>query len=111
MKNKDSYIFTLDRNPNQLTKVLSHRFLEKPNITSHSFRIDYIYQLWKDNKDIKFIQQLIGHPTIYSTSSYVSQMSDQERKKRILSIDSNFGQVRRILSELCAADKSFQINE
>lgn len=100
MKDENSYIFTSDRNPNQMlqrqtltmdvnkvTKVVSQRLLEKPNITSHSFRIGYISQLWKDTKDIEFVRQAIGHSTIDSTSSYVSQMSDQERQSRILSID------------------------
>ena len=100
MKDKDSYIFTSDRNPNQMlqrqtltmdvnkvTKAVSQRLLEKPNITSHSFRIGYISQLWKDTKDIEFVRQAIGHSTINSTSNYVSQMSDQERQNRISGID------------------------
>ena len=103
MKDKNSYIFTSDRNPNKmlqrqtlttdvnkLTKAVSQRLLEKPNITSHSFRIGYISQLWKDTKDIEFVRQAIGHSTIDSTSNYVSQMSDQERQNRISSIDTNF---------------------
>jgi site-specific recombinase XerD len=100
MKDKNSYIFTSDRNPNQMlqrqtltmdvnkvTKAVSQSLLEKPNITSHSFRIGYISQLWKDTKDIEFVRQAIGHSTIDSTSSYVSHMSDQERQNRISSID------------------------
>lgn len=100
MKEKDSYVFTSDRNPNQMlqrqtltmdvnkvTKAVSHSLPEKPNITSHSFRIGYISQLWKNTKDIEFVRQAIGHSTIDSTSSYVSQMSDQERQNRISSID------------------------
>ena len=100
MKEKDSYVFTSDQNPNQMlqrqtltmgvnkvTKAVSQSLPEKPNITSHSFRIGYISQLWKDTKDIEFVRQTIGHSTIDSTSSYVSQMSDQERQNRISSID------------------------
>ena len=33
----------------------------KPNITSHSFRIGYITQLWKDFKDIEFIETRIDN--------------------------------------------------
>lgn len=100
MKEKDSYVFTSDQNPNQMlqrqtltmgvnkvTKAVSQSLPQKPNITSHSFRIGYISQLWKDTKDIEFVRQTIGHSTIDSTSSYVSQMSDQERQNRISSID------------------------
>ena len=68
MKDKDSYVFTSDRKPNQIiqrqtitmdvNKVMhsvSNLLPSKPNITSHSFRIGYISQLWKDIKDIEFV--------------------------------------------------------
>ena len=55
----------------------------KPNITSHSFRIGYITQLWKDFKDIEFVKQTIGHRNLDTTSAYVKKLSDQERQKRI----------------------------
>ena len=68
MKNKDLYVFTSDRKPNQMlcretitmdiNKVMhavSKGLPSKPNITSHSFRIDYISQLWKDTKNIEFV--------------------------------------------------------
>nr|AWT38940.1 putative integrase/recombinase protein [Eunotogramma sp.] len=71
MKDKDSYVFTSDR---------------KPKITSHSFRIGYISQLWKDTKDIEFVRQTIGHRSLNSTSAYVTHMDDEERQNRILSI-------------------------
>ena len=100
MKDENSYVFTSDRKPNQklgrqtitmdvnkLMHSVSNLLPSKPNITSHSFRIGYISQLWKDTKDIEFVRQAIGHSTIDSTSSYVSQMSDQERQNRISSID------------------------
>jgi len=96
MKDKDSYIFTSDRKPNQMlrrqtitmdvNKVMhsvSNLLPSKPNITSHSFRIGYISQLWKDTKDIEFVRQTIGHRSLNSTSGYVSEMGDQERQDRI----------------------------
>jgi mRNA-degrading endonuclease YafQ of YafQ-DinJ toxin-antitoxin module len=73
MKDKDSYVFTSDRKPNQklrrqtitmdVNKVMhsvSKRLPLKPNITSHSFRIGYISQLWKDTKDIEFVDKPLG---------------------------------------------------
>ena len=99
MKDKDSYVFTSDRKPNQIiqrqtitmdvNKVMhsvSNLLPSKPNITSHSFRIGYISQLWKDTKDIEFVRQTIGHRSLNSTSAYVIHMDDEERQNRILSI-------------------------
>ena len=99
MKDKDSYVFTSDRKPNQplgrqtitmdvnkVTRAVSKHLPFKPNITSHSFRIGYISQLWKDTKDVEFVRQTIGHRSLNATSSYVSQMGDQERQERISSI-------------------------
>lgn len=99
MKDKDSYVFTSDRKPNQMlqrqtitmdvNKIMhsvSDLLPSKPNITSHSFRIGYISQLWKDTKDIEFVRQTIGHRSLNSTSAYVTHMDDQERQKIILNI-------------------------
>ena len=96
MKDKDSYVFTSDRKPNQMlrretitmdvNKVMhsvSNLLPSKPNITSHSFRIGYISQLWKDTKDIEFVRQTIGHRSLNSTSGYVTHMGDEERENRI----------------------------
>ena len=102
MKDKDSYIFTSDPKPNQMlrrqtitmdvNKVMhsvSNLLPSKPNITSHSFRIGYISQLWKDTKDIEFVRQTIGHRNLNSTSAYVTSMDDEERQNRISSILKN----------------------
>ena len=99
MKDKDSYIFTSDRKPNQMlrretitidvNKVMhsvSNLLPSKPKITSHSFRIGYISQLWKDTKDIEFVRQTIGHRSLNATSVYVNQMTDEDRQNRISSI-------------------------
>ena len=48
--------------------------------------IGYIFQLWKNSKDIEFVRQVIGHRRLDSTSSYVSQMTIEERENRISSI-------------------------
>jgi integrase len=99
MKNKDSYVFTSDRKPTQMLRretitmdvnrvmhSVSNLLPSKPVITSHSFRIGYISQLWKDTKDIEFVRQAIGHRSLNSTSGYVNHMTDQERENRIFSI-------------------------
>ena len=96
MKKPDSYIFTNESNHskiltretitkavNLVTRTVSEEILSKPNITSHSFRIGYITQLWKDSKDIEFVKQTIGHRNLDTTSAYVNKLSDQERQKRI----------------------------
>ena len=96
MKEPDSYVFTNESNHskiltretitkavNLVTRTVSEEISSKPNITSHSFRIGYITQLWKDTKDIEFVKQTIGHRKLDTTSAYVNQLSDQERQKRI----------------------------
>ena len=94
MKGPDSYVFTnefnhfkiltretLTKAVNLVTRTVSEEILSQPNITSHSFRIGYLSQLWKDTKDIEFVRQSIGHQKIDSTSSYVKDLSDQERQE------------------------------
>ena len=65
-------------------RSLSKSLPDKPNITSHSFRVGYIYQLWKATNDIEFVRQSIGHSKIDSTFYYVKELSDQERHERTL---------------------------
>ena len=99
MKDKDSYVLTSDRKPNQrlrretitidVNRVMhsvSKSLPDKPKITSHSFRIGYISQLWKDTKDIEFVRQAVGHPKIDTTSQYVENLSEKERQDRMLEI-------------------------
>ena len=96
MKEPDSYLFTAEdnhykplnrvvitRDVNKVMREVSNQLPGKPNITSHSFRIGYITQLWKDSKDIEFVKQTIGHRNLDTTSAYVNKLSDQERQKRI----------------------------
>ena len=65
---------------------VSNLLPSKPNITSHSFRIGYISQLWKDTKDIEFVKQTIDHRKLDTTSAYVKSLSDLERQERIKNI-------------------------
>ena len=96
MKEPDSYLFTaqsnhykpldrvvITRDVNKMMREVSNQLPGKLNITSHSFRIGYITQSWKDSKDIKFVKQTVGHKNLDTTSSYVNKLSDQERHKRI----------------------------
>jgi len=96
MKEPDSYVFTAESNHrkhldrvgitqdvNKVMRAVSNQLPGKPNITSHSFRIGYITQLWKDTKDIEFVKQTIGHRKLDTTSAYVNKLSDQERQKPI----------------------------
>lgn len=97
MKTADSYIFTselnhkkmlrretITRDVNQIMRSVSKSLPNQPNITSHSFRVGYISQLWKDTNDIEFVRQSVGHRKMESTSSYVKELSDQERQKLTL---------------------------
>ena len=45
----------------KVLREVSNRLTTKPNITNHSFRIDFITKLWKDSKNIEFVKQTIGH--------------------------------------------------
>lgn len=94
MKNKDSYVFTSDRNLNQMLRretitmgvnrvmhAVSKSLPSKPKIASHSFRIGYISQLWKDTKDIEFVRQTIGHNSLNSTPSYMNQITHKKSEK------------------------------
>jgi site-specific recombinase XerC len=73
----------ITRDVNKVMREVSNQLPGKLNITSHSFRIGYITQLWKDSKDIEFVKQTMGHRNLYTTSAYVNQLSDQERQNRI----------------------------
>jgi integrase len=96
MKESDSYVFTsesthdqmlsreaITRDVNKVMRSVSKQLPGQPNVTSHSFRIGYITQLWKDSKDIEFVKQSIGHQKLDTTSVYVTKLSDQERQERI----------------------------
>ena len=96
MKEPNAYVFTPETNHfkklrrevitndvNKIMREVSKRFPGHPNITSHSFRVGYITQLWKDSKDIEFVKQTIGHQRLDTTSAYVNKLSEKERRNRI----------------------------
>jgi site-specific recombinase XerD len=76
---------TITMDINKVMHSVSSLFPSKPTIISHSFRIGYISQLWKDTKDIEFVKQTIGHSSLNLTSGYVNHMTDEERENRIKS--------------------------
>ena len=78
-------VITID--VNKVMHKVSKIFPGQPNITSHSFRVGYITQLWKDSKDIEFVKQTMGHQNLDTTSAYVNKLSDQERRERISQLD------------------------
>ncbi len=65
---------------NRFIKDCARKMDSNPNLSSHSFRIGFITKLWKDSKDIEFVKQAIDHAKIDTTSLYVENMSDEERK-------------------------------
>ena len=96
LKEEKSYIFTaqLDHNKHirreQITKdinkimaLVSQNLPNQPNLKSHSFRTGFITQLWKDTNDIELVRQIIGHSKLDTTSSYVQDLSEKERQKRM----------------------------
>ena len=103
MKELDAYLFTsesdhfkklrreaITRDVNKVMRLVSKQLPGQPNVTSHSFRIGYITQLWKDSKDIEFVKQTVGHRKLDTTSAYVNQLSDQERRERISQLDQTY---------------------
>ena len=82
-KDENSYIFTaknsnkpLEREAftnliNQFIKDCAKKIGSNPNFSSHSFRIGFIMQLWRDTNNIEFVRQAIGHLKIDTTSLYV----------------------------------------
>ena len=66
--------------------LVSKNLSGQPNLKSHSFRSGFITKLCKDTKDIEFVKQSIGHQKINSTSSYISELSDQDRQKRTIQL-------------------------
>ena len=97
-KKSDSYIFTAENSKkplarevftnliNKFLKDCSRRMDRNQNLSSHSFRVGFITQLWRDTNDIEFVRQAIGHAKIDTTSQYVENLSEKERQARMLEI-------------------------
>ena len=97
-KDGDSYIFTAENSKKPLSREaftnLINKFIkdcarkmdDNPNLSSHSFRIGFITELWRDTNDIEFVRQAIGHAKIDTTSQYVENLSEKERQDRMIEI-------------------------
>ncbi|MDX5585575.1 MAG: tyrosine-type recombinase/integrase [Aureibaculum sp.] len=98
-KESDSYIFTAENSKKPLSREaftnLINKFMKDwarkmdPNpyyISSHSFRVGFITQFWRDTNDIEFVRQAIGHAKIDTTSQYLENLSEKERQDRMLEI-------------------------
>ena len=97
-KEHNSFVFTpqYSKNPleraaftkivNKFLRETSNELPDKPNITSHSFRSGFITKLWRDTNDIEFVRQAIGHAKIDTTSRYVHNLTEEERKQRMIEI-------------------------
>ena len=99
IKEPDAYVFTseakhyqklrreaITKGVNKIMRSVSKQLPGQPNITSHSFRICYITQLWRDSKNIEFVKQSIGHQKLDTTLAYVTNLSDQERQDRMANV-------------------------
>ena len=99
MKKDKSYIFTsqlyhnkpirrkqITKDINKIVAFVSKNLPDQPNLKSHSFRTSFIIQLWKDTNDIEFVRQVIGHSKLDTTSSYVQDLSEKERQKRMFEV-------------------------
>ena len=71
---------------NSFIKESIEELPNKPNIKSHSFRIGFITDLWKDRGDIEFVRQAIGDAKIDTTSRYIQNLSEEERRHRMIDI-------------------------
>ena len=73
MKEPNVYVFSPETNHfkklrrevittdvNKVMHKVSKIFPGQPNITSHSFRIGYITQLWKDSKDNSYLEMKLS---------------------------------------------------
>ena len=94
---KDSYLFSAPTSKGQ--KPLSRFFFNRKineilraipeleergiTLTSHSFRHGFITSLWKKTKDLELVRQVIGHGEIGTTSHYVQELSDEERRRKL----------------------------
>lgn len=59
----------ITKDVNKIMRSVFNQLPGQSDVTSYSFQIGYINQLWKDSKDIKFVKQFISHRTLETTSA------------------------------------------
>lgn len=95
----DSYVFSSEKDPNKpLTRTFFNEMLNQAlksvvpessqhAFSTHSFRHNFITELWKDTGDIEFVRQFMGHASIQSTQAYIQEITDAHKIKTILEAD------------------------
>ena len=73
---------TITRDINKAMRDISNQLPDSLCISSHSFRIGDITQLWEDSENIKFVKQTIRHQVLNTTSRDVNKLTNQEKLKR-----------------------------
>lgn len=68
---------------NKLLQSLDLGQKEDLHFTSHSLRHGFIHELWTETEDIKFVQNVIGHVSMATTSVYADHMTESARKTRM----------------------------
>ena len=91
----ETYMFSAEKTPfkplaraffnNMLNKALNSSLAGQ--YTTHSFRHNFITELWRDSNDIEYVRQSMGHQHITSTAVYIKEMSDSERLVKLKEID------------------------
>jgi len=67
-------------------KDCARKINDNLNLSSHSFQVGFITELWRDTNEIEFVRQVIGHSKLDTTSSYVQSLSGKERQERMSGI-------------------------
>jgi len=57
----------------RVKKTVAHARITKP-ITTHSFRVSFIYRLYKEGVELEQIQALVGHRDIETTLRYIKKI-------------------------------------
>lgn len=68
---------------NKLLQAVEIFKQQDKRVTSHSLRHGCIYSLWTKTEDIKFVQAIIGHLSINTTTHYADHMTDEEKKEKM----------------------------
>lgn len=68
-----------------ITRIINEalkRTFNSKKITSHSFRVGFITQLYSIHNDIYFVKDVVGHRNVTSTAAYI-RTTDKQIKERL----------------------------
>jgi integrase len=101
----NSFVFSAEKSPKKplsraffndmLNKVLTsfvQQTGQQTEFTTHSFRHNFITELWRDSGDIEFVRQFMGHQKLESTVSYIQNLEETEKLIKINQIDQKANQ-------------------